>query len=109
MRIPTRNGGTAMTERYLLRLFISDHTDRSRCALENLEQICAEELGGRYELEIVDILLDPQAAAREQVFATPTLIRELPHPVRRIVGDLADHEQVLEDLELLPILAKGRD
>lgn len=98
-----------MAERFLLRLFVSDHTERSRRALANLEQICAEELGGRYEMEIVDVLLDPQAAEREQVLATPTLIRELPHPMRRIIGDLADHDQVLQDLELKPLVAGGRD
>ncbi|ABI56963.1 circadian clock KaiB family protein [Alkalilimnicola ehrlichii MLHE-1] len=98
-----------MAERALLRLFISDHTDRSRRALANLERICAEELRGRYEIEIVDVLLDPQAAENEQVLATPTLIRELPRPMRRIIGDLADHDQVLRDLEIQPLVAGDGD
>ncbi|WP_240466058.1 circadian clock KaiB family protein, partial [Arhodomonas sp. KWT] len=72
-----------MASGYLLRLFIAGHTPRSRRAIADLRQICQEDLGGRYALEVIDVIENPEAAEHEHVVATPTLIKELPPPVRR--------------------------
>ncbi|HJQ09529.1 MAG TPA: circadian clock KaiB family protein [Gemmatimonadaceae bacterium] len=73
---------------------------RTRTAIENLNRICAQELDGRYELEIVDVLEHPQRAEDERILATPTLIKQLPPPLRRVIGDLSDKEKVLLGLEV---------
>ena len=83
-----------------LRLFITGQTPRAKRALTNLHRICSEELGGKYELEIIDVLEHPQLAEDEKILATPTLIRELPLPPRRVIGDLSDRKQVLLGLDL---------
>jgi len=86
----------------LLKLYVTGQTPRSVRAIANLRRICKEELGGRYELIIVDILERPQLAEDERILATPTLIKELPPPVRRIIGDLSAAEKVLLGLDLQP-------
>jgi circadian clock protein KaiB len=83
-----------------LRLFITGQTPRAERALTNLHRICSEELEGKYELEIIDVLEHPQLAEEEKILATPTLIRELPLPPRRVIGDLSDRKQVLRGLDL---------
>jgi circadian clock protein KaiB len=96
--------------RYVLRLFVSGTTARSTRAIENLRRLCEEQLQGRYSLEVVDIYQHPEAARDNQVVAAPTLVKMLPDPVRRIVGDLADEERVLRGLNLSPLsLPGGRD
>lgn len=92
-----------MTEVYLLRLYVAGQTARSNQALANLQRICAEELGGRYRIELIDVLAHPEIGERDRIIATPTLIKELPPPLRRIIGDLSDREEVLHGLELLPV------
>lgn len=87
--------------KYLLKLFITGQTVRSSSAITNLRRICDKELGTDYELVIIDVLERPQVAEDEKILATPTLIKELPLPVRRIIGDLSDTKQVLLGLELL--------
>lgn len=87
--------------KYLLKLFITGQTIRSGRAIANLRRICEKELGTDYELTIIDVLEQPQVAEDEKIFATPTLIKEFPLPVRRIIGDLSDTKQVLQGLELL--------
>ena len=77
---------------------------RSAVAIANLRRICEEELEGRYELEIIDVLEQPQAAEDARVLATPTLIKRLPPPLRRVIGDLSDKEKVLLGLEVSPSL-----
>jgi circadian clock protein KaiB len=69
-------------------------------AIANLKRICEQELGGAYELEIIDVLKDPQLAEDDKILATPTLIKQLPPPLRRVIGDLSDKEKVLLGLEL---------
>ena len=88
--------------KYLLKLYITGKTPRAAVAISNLKRICAEELGGRYELEIIDVLEHPQLAEDEKVLATPTLIKSLPPPLRRVIGDLSDTEKVLLGLDLRP-------
>jgi circadian clock protein KaiB len=83
-----------------LRLYIAGHTTRSQCAIANLRRICEEHLGGRYDLDVIDVLERPDLAERDRILATPTLIKDLPPPCRRVVGDLADTDRVVAGLNL---------
>lgn len=89
-------------EHYLLRLFVSGTTPRSARAIQNIRAICEEKLHGRYDLEVIDIYQHPEQAKPEQVVVTPTLVKSLPAPVRKLIGDLSDHERVLVGLDILP-------
>ncbi|HST07093.1 MAG TPA: circadian clock KaiB family protein [Gemmatimonadaceae bacterium] len=88
--------------KYILTLYVTGNSPRTRIAIDNLNRICAEELDGRYELEIIDVLENPQRAEDERILATPTLIKQLPPPLRRVIGDLSDKEKVLLGLEVRP-------
>lgn len=89
---------------HLLKLYITGHTPRSERAITQLRHICETELAGQYELVIIDILERPQLAEDEKILATPTLIKVLPPPLRRVIGDLSDVDKVLLGLDLvLPI------
>jgi len=87
-------------DRYLLRLYITGSTSRSILALTNLKKICEEYLEGRYELEVIDLYQKPSLAKGDQIIAAPTLIKKLPLPFRRIIGDMSDKEKVLFGLDL---------
>ena len=89
--------------RYVLRLYVVGATAGSQRAISNLRAICETELAGRYELEVIDIYQQPTLGAGEQIVAAPTLIKELPLPVRRLVGDMSDRERVLLGLDLRAI------
>ena len=89
--------------RYLLRLYVVGMTPRSQRAISNLREICETELAGRYELEVIDIYQQPKLAEGEQIIAAPTLVKELPPPMRRVVGDMSDRDRVLLGLDLRPI------
>jgi circadian clock protein KaiB len=91
------------TKEWQLRLYVAGTTERSTAALTNLRRICDEHLSGRYEIEIIDLLERPQLAKGEQIVAIPTLVRKLPEPVRKIIGDLSDRERVLIGLDLRPL------
>lgn len=97
-----RAGDSERAERWVLRLYVTGLTLRSVQAIANLRAICGEHLAGRYDLEIIDIYAHPQLTRDEQIVAAPTLIKSLPLPVRRIVGDLSDGERVLFGLDLRP-------
>lgn len=88
--------------RYILKLYVTGRTPRAEVAIANLERICEEQLGGEYELIIIDVLEDPQLAEDEKILATPTLIKQLPPPLRRVIGDLSDTEKVLLGLDVQP-------
>jgi circadian clock protein KaiB len=88
---------------YKLRLYITGRTSLSQHAITNLRQICEAELKGRYEVEVVDVLEHPCLAENEKILATPTLVKQLPEPVRKIIGDLSDRERVLLGLDLSPL------
>ena len=88
-------------ERYVLRLYVTGMTPRSERAVRNLRAICDEYLAGRYDLEVVDIYQQPLLAKGEQIIAAPTLIKKLPLPVRRIIGDMSNRERVLVGLHLV--------
>ena len=93
----------AAPESYQLRLFITGSTPRSTRAIENMRRICSENLDGRYHLQVIDVYQDPEATREFQIIATPTLVKVLPEPLRRIIGDLSDKERVLAGLDLAPI------
>jgi circadian clock protein KaiB len=88
--------------KYVLTLYVTGTSPRTKIAIDNLNRICKQELEGRYELEIVDVLENPQRAEDERILATPTLIKQLPPPLRRVIGDLSDKEKVLLGLEVRP-------
>jgi circadian clock protein KaiB len=85
---------------YVLRLFITGMTPNSKRAVENVKQICEQYLKGRYELEVIDIYQQPELAQEEQIIAAPTLIKKLPGPLRRLIGDMSNTEKVLVGLDL---------
>ncbi len=87
---------------YLLRLFVSGLTPKSQRAIDNLKAICEEHLKDRYELVVIDIFQQPELAQAEQIIAAPTLIKELPPPLRKFIGDMSQTEKILVGLELKP-------
>ncbi len=93
---------------YDLRLYVAGRTARSLVALANLRKICREHLKGRYRIEVVDLLKRPQLARGDQILALPTLVRKLPQPIRKLVGDLSDTERALVGLDLRPRTAARR-
>ena len=90
---------------YNLRLYVAGQTPKSITALANLKKICEEHLVGRYQIEVIDLLEHPQLAAGDQILAVPTLVRRLPEPLKRIIGNLSDMERVLVGLDLRPVTA----
>lgn len=89
-------------EVWKLRLYVAGLTERSAHALANLRQVCDEQLAGHYEIEVIDLLKQPELAAGDQIVALPTLVRRLPPPARKIIGDLSKKERVLVGLDLRP-------
>jgi circadian clock protein KaiB len=85
---------------YVLRLYVAGLTARSRTAIDNITSICEEHLQGRYDLEVIDVFQRPVLAREEQIVATPTLVKKLPSPLRRLIGDLSEKEKVLVGLDL---------
>ena len=85
---------------YELRLYVAGQTPKSVLALANLKQICEEHLQGRYEIEVIDLMENPQLAQGDQILALPTLVRRLPEPIKKIIGDLSNTERVLVGLDL---------
>jgi circadian clock protein KaiB len=96
-----------MKHKILLRLYITGLTPKSERAIANMHRICEEELGGLYELLVIDVLEHPQLAEDEKILATPTLIKELPPPLRRVIGDLSDTERVLLGLDIKSYASKS--
>jgi circadian clock protein KaiB len=85
---------------YHLRLYVAGQSPKSVRAVENLRRVCEEHLAGRYTIELVDLMANPQLARADEIIAVPTLVRKLPEPIRRIIGDLSDTEKVLIGLQL---------
>lgn len=94
--------------KFKLTLYITGQTPKSQRAIANMRRICDEELAKQYELVIVDVLERPQLAEDQKILATPTLIKELPLPLRRVIGDLSDTEKVLLGLDVQPIAAASK-
>jgi circadian clock protein KaiB len=100
----------ASLSKYLLKLYVTGTSASTNVAIANLRRICEQDLKGRYELEIIDVLEFPQIAEAEKILATPTLIKELPLPLRRMIGDLSDRDKVLLGLDVRPPLnTKNRE
>ncbi len=93
--------GNANVRLMELRLYVAGQTPKSLAALANLKKICSEHLEGRYKLYVIDLLETPQLAQNDQILAIPTLVRKLPEPIRKIIGDLSDQNRVLVGLNLL--------
>lgn len=93
-------------DKYVLRLYITGTTSRSMLAITNLKKICEEYLEGRYELEVIDLYKEPALAKDDQIIAAPTLIKQLPVPFRRIIGDMSNKEKVLFGLDLREVKGK---
>jgi circadian clock protein KaiB len=90
----------AADNHFQLRLYVAGQTPKSLAALSNLKRICATHLEGRYRIEVIDLMKNPQLAQGDQILAIPTLVRNLPKPIRKIIGDLSDTERVLVGLDL---------
>ena len=86
-----------------LRLYVAGATAKSVAALGNLRRMCEEHLAGRYEIEVIDLLVNPKLAAGDQILAVPTLVRKFPEPIRKIIGDLSNEERVLVGLDIRPV------
>ena len=91
---------TTRSEEWILRLYVAGQSARSAAALRNLEAICEEHLAGRYRIAVIDLLKQPQLARGDQIVAVPTLVRHLPPPMKKIIGDLSNEESVLVGLDL---------
>jgi len=102
MKASTHNS-TKATELVELRLYLAGQTPRSIAALANLKKLCKEHLAGKYRIEVIDLLKNPQLARGDQIVAIPTLVRRLPQPIRKIIGDLSNTERVLVGLQLRPM------
>ena len=94
---------TTRKAEWQLRLYVAGQTIRSISALAHLERICETHLAGRYEIEVVDLIENPTLAANDQILAVPTLVRKLPPPIKKIIGDLSNEERVLVGLDMKPL------
>ena len=106
MKSGTEKFGKALAlgdrEKYVLRLYVTGMTPKSTRAIANVQTLCEEHLAGRYELKIIDIYQQPKLAKEGQIIATPTLIKQLPLPLRRLIGDMSDTEKFLVGIDLKP-------
>jgi len=90
-------------DKWVLRLYVAGQSPKALTAFTNLKKICEEQLEGKYSIEVIDLLINPQLGNEDQILALPTLVRKLPVPVRKIIGDLSDTERVLVGLDLLHV------
>jgi circadian clock protein KaiB len=99
---PRRKAAAESPAEWELRLYVAGQTPRSLAALNNLRRLCEEHLQGRYRIEVVDLLVNPQLSRDDEILAVPTLVRKLPEPIKKIIGDLSNTERVLVGLQLRP-------
>ncbi len=97
------SNSTAVKYKWELRLYIAGNTPKSLTALHNLKKYCEEYLKGEYKIEVIDLLVNPKLAEGDQIFAVPTLVRKVPVPIRKIIGDLSNEEKVLVGLNIRPV------
>jgi len=102
MTAQTGRDDAGAAERFVLRLYVAGESPKSLAAFAHLRRICETHLAGRYEIEVIDLLERPQLARGDEIIAIPTLVRKLPEPITRIIGDLSDTERVLVGLQLIP-------
>ena len=98
----------AKDQRWELRLYVAGQTPKSILALKNITRYCRENLEGKYSIEVIDLLVKPQLAEGDQIFAIPTLVRKIPEPIRKIIGDLSNEERVLVGLNIRPVSSKTK-
>jgi len=98
----TGKSADAAKDKWVLRLYVAGQSPKAIVAFANLKKICEEQLKGKYSIEVIDLLINPKLGNEDQILALPTLVRKLPVPVRKIIGDLSDTERVLVGLNLLP-------
>lgn len=102
---PAAKAAARKSEEWILRLYVAGQTPKSLAAFANLKRICEEHLLGRYQIEVIDLSKTPHLAFHDQIVALPTLVRKLPEPIKRIIGDLSNLERVLVGMELQPAVA----
>jgi circadian clock protein KaiB len=93
-------GKSKTQKEWELKIYVAGETEKSRVAIENLRKVCDEYLRGRYHIEVIDLMKNPQLAAEDQIFAVPTVIRKLPEPIKKLIGDLSATEKVLVGLDV---------
>ncbi len=106
MKNITDRTGQGSADVYVLRLYVAGQTPKSMIAFANLKKLCEEHLAGKYKIEVIDLLKNPQLARGDQIFAIPTLVRKLPQPLKKIIGDLSNTERVLVGLDIRPLKDK---
>jgi circadian clock protein KaiB len=107
MKAGARAKKKSPSDEWILRLYVAGQSARTAAALKNLKSICDEHLAGRYRIEVIDLLKHPQLARGDQIVAVPTLVRHLPPPMKKIIGDLSNEERVLVGLDLRPRNARA--
>jgi circadian clock protein KaiB len=100
---PRKSTAVAEENSWQLRLYVAGQTPKSIAAFVNLKRICEEHLEGKYTIEVIDLLVNPQLARGDQILAVPTLVRNLPEPIKKIIGDLSNTERVLVGLDIKPL------
>ena len=103
MTLSTEHPAAATPATYELRLYVAGQTAKSMAAFANLKRICETHLPGQYQIEVIDLTKTPQLAAGDQILAVPTLVRRLPEPIKKILGDLSNEERVLVGLDIQPV------
>jgi circadian clock protein KaiB len=98
--LATENQAAGTNDRWLLRLYVAGRSPKCVTALDNLKRFCEERMAGRYEIEVIDLLENPRLAKDDQIIAIPTLVRKLPEPLKKIIGNLSDTERMLVGLDL---------
>ena len=106
---PAKSASSATVPAYQLRLYVAGQTSKSLAAFNNLKRICENHLAGQYRIELIDLLKTPQLAAGDQILAVPTLVRRLPEPIKKIIGDLSNEERVLVGLDVQPLTDGGEN
>jgi len=97
------HGTAGVLPQYQLRLYVAGQTVKSRTAFANLKRICEAHLAGQYDIEVIDLMTNPTLAAGDQILAVPTLVRRLPEPIKKIIGDLSNESRVLVGLDVYPL------
>jgi len=101
---PAEKPEISSEEKWELRLYVAGKTTKSVAAINNLNKLCEEHLKGKYIIEVIDLLVQPQLAEGDQIFAIPTLVKKVPEPIRKIIGDLSNEEKVLVGLNIRPAI-----
>ena len=102
-KAPRKSKPLKVEESWQLRLYVAGQTPKSIAAFANLKRICEEHLKGKYQIEVIDLLVNPQLAKGDQILALPTLVQKLPSPIKKIIGDLSNTERVLVGLDIKPL------